>query len=110
MSYLFTSARLPGSGTFSHSLPNTSKSVNRICIQRVQALTKNFVLSIIAQIFVLHYTACVPSLIAEISILKILISLSHVPIPAHGKDKKQTAARRSTAGRTSISDVIVLLK
>ena len=38
--------------------------------------------------------------------------LSHIPVPARGKDKKLTAARRSTSacGRTSIRDVIVMLK
>ena len=36
--------------------------------------------------------------------------LSHIPIPARGKDKKWTAARRLQAGRTLIHDVIVMLK
>ena len=36
--------------------------------------------------------------------------LSHIPIPARGEDKKRTAARRPHAGRTSIRDVIVMLK
>ena len=36
--------------------------------------------------------------------------LSHIPVPASGKDRKRTAARRSHAGRTSIRDVIVMLK
>ena len=36
--------------------------------------------------------------------------LSHIPVPASGKDRKRTAARRSRAGRTSIRDVIVMLK
>ena len=37
--------------------------------------------------------------------------LSHIPVQAHGKDKKKrTAARRPHAGRTSICDVIVMLK
>ena len=38
------------------------------------------------------------------------ITLSHIPAPALGKDKKTTAARRLHAGRTSIPDVIVMLK
>ena len=33
--------------------------------------------------------------------------VSHTPIGAPGKDKKQTAARQPHAGRTSIRDVIV---
>ena len=33
----------------------------------------------------------------------------HIPVPACGKDKKQTSACRPHAGRTSISDVIVML-
>ena len=35
------------------------------------------------------------------------IFLSHIPVPARG-EKKRTAARRPHAGRTSISDVIVM--
>ena len=35
--------------------------------------------------------------------------LSHIPIPARGKDKKGTAARHLHAGCTSIRDVIVML-
>ena len=38
------------------------------------------------------------------------IILSHIPVPARVKDKKRTAARRPHAGRTSIRDVIVMLK
>ena len=36
--------------------------------------------------------------------------LSHIPVPARGKDKKQNAARLPHAGRTSIRDVIVMLR
>ena len=36
--------------------------------------------------------------------------LSHTTVPALGKDKKRIAARRLHAGRTSIRDVIVMLK
>ena len=36
--------------------------------------------------------------------------ISYIPIPACWKDKKLTAARRSYAGRTSFSGVIVMLK
>ena len=36
--------------------------------------------------------------------------LSHIPVPARGKDKKQTAARQPHAGCKSIHDVIVMLK
>ena len=36
--------------------------------------------------------------------------LSHTPVPALGKDKNRTAARRPHADCTSISDVIVMLK
>ena len=36
--------------------------------------------------------------------------LSHTPVPALGNDKKGIAARRPHAGRTSIRDVIVMLK
>ena len=36
--------------------------------------------------------------------------LSNIPVPASEKDEKCTAARRSHAGRTSIRDVIVMLK
>ena len=36
--------------------------------------------------------------------------LSHKPVPARGKVKKRTAARRPHAGRTSIRDVIVMVK
>ena len=35
---------------------------------------------------------------------------SHIPVPSREKDKKRTAARRSHTGRTSICDVIVMLK
>ena len=35
---------------------------------------------------------------------------SHILVPARGKDKKQTTARRPHAKRTSIHDVIVMLK
>ena len=35
---------------------------------------------------------------------------SNIPVPAHGKDKNQTAARRPHAGGTSIRDAIVMLK
>ena len=35
---------------------------------------------------------------------------THIPVPAGGKDKIRTAARRPHAGRTSIRDVIVMLK
>ena len=38
------------------------------------------------------------------------IFLSHTPVPALGKDKNRTAARRPHAGCTTISDVIVILK
>ena len=38
------------------------------------------------------------------------IILSHIPIPALGKDKKKTAARRLRAGGTLIRDVIVMSK
>ena len=34
------------------------------------------------------------------------IILSHIPVPAHGKDKNE----EPHAGRTSIHDVIVMLK
>ena len=37
-------------------------------------------------------------------------NISHIPLPAHWKDKKRTAARQSHAGRTSIRDAIVILK
>ena len=40
----------------------------------------------------------------------ISIILSHIPIPARGKDKKRTAARWPHAGRTSFRDVIIMLK
>ena len=36
--------------------------------------------------------------------------LSHIPVPANGKDKKRTAACRLHAGHTSIRVVIVMLK
>ena len=36
--------------------------------------------------------------------------LSHIPIPASGKDKNRTAVRQPHAGRMSICDVIVMLK
>ena len=36
--------------------------------------------------------------------------LSHTPVPARGKDKKQNADRWPHAGRTSIRDVIVMLR
>ena len=36
--------------------------------------------------------------------------LSHIPVPARGKDKKRTTARQLHAGHTSICDVIVMLK
>ena len=36
--------------------------------------------------------------------------LSHIPVPARGKNKERTAARRPRAGRTSIRDVIVMFK
>ena len=36
--------------------------------------------------------------------------LSHIPVQAIGKDKKRTVARRPHDGRTSICDVIVMLK
>ena len=36
--------------------------------------------------------------------------LSHTPVPVLGNDKKGIAARRPHAGRTSIRDVIVMLK
>ena len=35
--------------------------------------------------------------------------LSHIPVPAHGKDKKQTAACWPLASRTPIRDVILML-
>ena len=38
------------------------------------------------------------------------IILSHTPVPALGKDKKWIAACHPHAGRTSICDVIVMLK
>ena len=38
------------------------------------------------------------------------IILSHIPVPARGKDKRQTAARRLHAGCTVICDVIVMFK
>ena len=38
------------------------------------------------------------------------IILSHIPVPARGKDKKRTATRQPHAFRTSICDVIVGLK
>ena len=34
----------------------------------------------------------------------------NIPIPALGKDKKRTTARRQHASRTSIRDVIVVLR
>ena len=36
--------------------------------------------------------------------------LSHIPVPALRKDKTQTAACWPQAGRTSIHDVVVMLK
>ena len=39
-----------------------------------------------------------------------VVILSHIPVPARGKDRNRTAARRLHAGRTSIRDVIVMLK
>ena len=36
--------------------------------------------------------------------------ISHIPISAHGKDKKRTAARKPHARRTSFRDVNVMLK
>ena len=38
------------------------------------------------------------------------IFLSYIPVPALGKDKNRTSARRPHAGRMSILDVIVMLK
>ena len=38
------------------------------------------------------------------------VRLSHIPVPVLWKDKERTAACRPQAGRTSISDVIVMLK
>ena len=38
------------------------------------------------------------------------MSDAHTPVPARGKDKKRTAAHLPHAGRTSIRDVIVMLK
>ena len=38
------------------------------------------------------------------------IILSHIPVPARGKDKKQTATRKLHADHTLIPDVIVMLK
>ena len=38
------------------------------------------------------------------------VFLSHTPVPALGKDKNRTGARRPHAGCTWISDVIVMLK
>ena len=35
---------------------------------------------------------------------------THVPVPARGKDKKRTAARRPHAGQTSSHDVILVFK
>ena len=35
-----------------------------------------------------------------------VIILSHIPVPARGKDKKQ----QPNAGRTSMSDIIIMLK
>ena len=36
--------------------------------------------------------------------------LSHIPLPAHGKDEKRTAAHKQHAGHPSIRDVIVMIK
>ena len=38
------------------------------------------------------------------------ILLSYIPVPALGKDKKRTAARRPHAGRTSFRGVIAMIK
>ena len=37
-------------------------------------------------------------------------SLSHIPVPALGKDKERTATRRLHDSRTSIRDVTEMLK
>ena len=36
--------------------------------------------------------------------------LSHIPVPARGKDRKQTATRQPHTGRTSNRDAIVMIK
>ena len=42
--------------------------------------------------------------------LPMSVILSHIPVPAHRKDKKRTSACWRHAGRISILDVIVMLK
>ena len=38
------------------------------------------------------------------------ISLAHIPVPAHGKEKKKTATHQRHVRSTSICDIIVMLK